>query len=419
MPTVYPLSALRAVALHTQRLDTPPADTPPPTPDSIYDLVEALGCVQIDTLHVVARSHHLVIWSRLGSYDLADLDGLLFSNGQRRLFEHWRKAASIIPLRDYPYIAARMKWWAHKVEHDPSPWWVRWLESTDNRRVIREVHERIERKGGMRAADFEDKKAEPGGWWNWKASKVALEYLFASGEVLVSNRVNFQRVYDLAERVLPEWVEREATTHNEANRHWIEQGAKALGVCRPAQAAEYAYLLRGTANPIIRDCIKDGTFVEVEGQLADGSTATLIAHRDQLPLLERATEGQINPRRTTFLSFFDSLFWAKDREKDLWGFSNVLEAYKREPDRIWGYFCLPILYHDRLVGRFDPVLNRKAKRLTLKALYLEPGVKPDDEMVSEIAAAMRDFMDWQGATELVIEKSDPAAFGKKLLKALR
>ncbi|MBI5959550.1 MAG: winged helix DNA-binding domain-containing protein, partial [Chloroflexi bacterium] len=118
------------------------------------------------------------------------------------------------------------------------------------------------------------------------------------------------------------------------------------------------------------------------------------------------------------LSPFDSLFWARDRDQQLWGFEQTLEAYKPAPQRIWGYFCLPILHHDRLVGRFDPKLERKTGTLRLKSLLLEPGIDPAEDLIADVAAALRDFMEWHGAHDLIIEKSSPPEFGERLMQSM-
>jgi hypothetical protein len=207
-------------------------------------------------------------------------------------------------------------------------------------------------------------------------------------------------------------------TQAEAHRRGVELAVKALGVCRPAQAAEYAYLKRGTAAPVVRQLVRDGVLVEVQGILHDGATADLIAHRDTLPVLEQAASGALAARRTTFLNPFDSLFWARGRDLDLWGFRQVLEAYKVEKDRIWGYYCLPILHDDRLVGRFDPRLDRRTGTLHLRALYLEPGIEPADDLAASVAAAMRNFLTFHQARTVDIAQSSPAAFGEKLLRHL-
>jgi uncharacterized protein len=143
-----------------------------------------------------------------------------------------------------------------------------------------------------------------------------------------------------------------------------------------------------------------------------------LVHRDRLAELERAAAGDLPALRTTFLSPFDSLFWAGQREDLLWGFHNMLEAYRKEINRVYGYYCLPILHRDRMVGRFDPRLERKTGTLRLKALYLEPDVEMDEELIDSIAAAMRDFLAFHQAQTLVIERSQPQAFGLALSAAL-
>jgi uncharacterized protein YcaQ len=194
----------------------------------------------------------------------------------------------------------------------------------------------------------------------------------------------------------------------------LEQGLLALGVCRPEQAAEYAYLKRARARPLMEELMKSNIALPVKAVLADGEVHSLVIHRDRLADLEKAAQGKIRAERTTFLSPFDNLFWAKGRDSDFWGFQNALEAYKPAPTRIWGYFCLPILYRNRLVGRFDPKLERSNGHLRLKAIYLEPGVALDEELIASLAASFHDFLDFHGAKDLVIEKSQPEELGKKL-----
>lgn len=410
----YPVSALRAAALHLQALTPAPGAEPPPTPEVVYDIVKKLGCVQIDTLYRVERSQYLVIWSRLGQYDPADFDRLIFEPGERRLYEYWQHAASIIPLEHYRYSTPQMKNWREK----PSRYWVDWLNKPEHQQTLQHVRERIVTEGAQRAADFKYDGPKRGPWWDWKPSKSALEYLFGMGELMIANRVNFQRVYDLRERVLPEWVDTTPISADEANRFRVEAALRRLGACRPLQIAEYAYMYRRTAGPHIQALIDEGVAVEVRCILADGQEATFIAHRDNLPLLEQAAAGAITAGRTTFLSPFDSVFWGRDRDQDLWGFRQVLEAYKRAEDRIWGYFSLAILHRDRLVGRFDPKLERQDGVMRLEHLHLEPGVEPADDLVADVAAAMRDFMAFHGATDLVVAHSNPPEFGDKLARSL-
>ena len=132
--------------------------------------------------------------------------------------------------------------------------------------------------------------------------------------------------------------------------------------------------------------------MEVQAEQVDGPSQPMLVHRDNMEKLQQASVGALRAERTTFLSPFDNLFWASGRDEQLWGFRQRLEAYLPAPKRTWGYFCLPILHKDRLVGRFDPKLERKNGVLRIKALYLEEGVEPDEELVSGVATAMRDFM---------------------------
>jgi len=411
--TIYPLSAIRTLALHAQHLDTANEATPTPTLDSMVDLVTDLGCVQIDTLHMVNRAHYLTMWARLGSYSIDEFHKAIYDPQHRRLYEYWGHAASVIPLEHYRY----QMWKMDKYRSSPGAWFSRWLAEDGNRELVDQVLNRIRTEGAMRGADFEYTGPKRGSWWDWKPTKLALEMLFERGDLMVTDRVKFQRVYDVKERVLPDWVDTNPAEAEEAYRFYVEQAAKALGVFEPMQTTDYAYMKRTTAKPQIAAMVKDGTLVEIQGESMKG-VKTWMVHRDNLPALQRAADGDLKAERTAFLAPFDSLFWALDRDKTLWGFDQVLECYKKEKDRIWGYFCLPIVHRDRLVGRFDPKLDRKAGVLYLRALYLEPGIEPDDELVAGVATAMRDFLTWHGAKTLKIDKSDPKEFGKKLVKAL-
>jgi uncharacterized protein YcaQ len=407
--TIYPLSALRATALHTQLLTTPKDASPAPTPATIVDLATALGYVQIDTLHVVNRAHYINMWARLGTYDIADFHKLIYTANQRKLYEGWGHAASIIPLEHYQYHRWRTD---RRISYNPG--FREWVNKNGNRKLVEQTLERIRSEGGLRVGDFEYKGSQRGVWYDWKPPKMALEALFAWGDLMVADRVNFQRVYDVRERVLPDWVEPSAVDPDEGRRFCLEQAARALGIFEPRHLTLYAYMRSTPAQSIIKALIQEGVLVEIRGESINGEKPWLV-HRDNLSLLQRAADGDVKAERTTFLAPFDSLFWAWDRDQKLWGFKQLLECYKPAAKRVYGYFCFPILHKDRLVGRFDPKLDRKSGVMHLNALYLEPGIKPDDELVAAVAAAMRDFLSWHGAKSLKIERSDPSAFGKKLM----
>jgi len=411
--TVFPLRAVRAVALHAQGLSAPDAPGEV-TGDAIYEAIARIGCVQIDTLQVVRRSQYVALWSRVGNYDPAELDRLAYEAGERRLFEYWFHAACLIPLTTYRYMIARM----HHHGNREDAWHAQWLAQEDSAAIIQGVMDRVRQEGGLRAADFEHKSKEGGSWWDWKPAKLALERLYNWGELMIEDRANFQRVYNLRERVLPEWVDTSEPGPEETMRHLLALSARALGVCQAGQVADYTHTKRTVARPVTEALLAEGVLVEVKARLGDGEAHDLIVHKDNVRLLEQAADGALPAERTTFLSPFDNLFWAQGRDAQFWGFRQVLEAYKPAKQREWGYFCLPILHGERLVGRFDPKLERKTGTLRLKALYLEPGVDPDEELVSAVAGAMGDFMAFHEASTLAIEGSDPAGFGAKLEKRI-
>lgn len=418
--TPYPLGALRALVMHAQGLGQRPPTDRPVDSQAIHDAVRRVGWVQIDTLQMVQRSQYLAMWSRLGSYDTADFDRLVFDDGStspengRQMFEYWMHAACIIPLTEY-----RHKLPAMNDHRDGSVGWRRkWAEQPENMKLTREVLEFIEGNGAKRSADFESTEKRRGPWWDWKPAKRALEHLYNSGELAIANRLKFQRVYDVSDRVLPGWVDTSLPPRDEAASHLLEISLKALGVCTPVQVGDYFHMKRTESKPLIETLIKDGAFVNIKGKIIGGAEQDLVVHRENLEILQQAASGDLAPTHTTFLSPFDSLFWAKGRDIQFWDFRQILEAYKPDPIREWGYFCLPILHKGQLVGRFDPKLERKSKTLRLKNLYLEPGVKPDDELVAGVADAMRDFLAFHDAETLLIERSKPVDFGRKLMRAL-
>ena len=411
--TTYPVSALRAVVLNAQHLHLPNSDTPNPDLETIFQVIDRIGCVQIDTLQMIQRSQYLVPWSRLGSYKPEHLDSLIFGS-ERRLFEGWEHAATIIPLAEYRYQIPHQR----NLREHPTNWYNRWLNENVNKDFVPKVLERIRNEGALKVSNFESDGHPGGSWWNWRPAKVALEYLYTFGDLMIANREKFQRAYDLTERILPGWVDKTEPTPEERDRFWVERGAKAMGIGLPRHAGDFSWMKVTRSRPIVNDLLKSGILLAVKGQTMDGKEADLVIHRDNLPLLKQAADGLLQTGRTTFLSPFDNLWWANRRDELFWGFHQALECYLPATKRVYGYFCLPILHHDQLVGRFDPKLDRKTGTLILRALYLEPGQKPTEQLINEVVAAMRDFMHFHHAKDLIIERSLPAVFGKKVFKLI-
>jgi uncharacterized protein YcaQ len=193
--TIYPAAALRALALHAQSLHSANDRDRRVKPDRLFQVIDKIGCVQIDTLHMVRRSQYLVPWSRLGTYEPTDFDNLIFGL-ERLLFEGWEHAATIIPLAEYRYQMPHQR----NMRVHPTTWYNRWLNELVNKEFVPLVLERVRREGALKVSNFESDGHVSGAWWNWRPAKVALEFLYSFGDLMIANRDKFQRVYDLTER---------------------------------------------------------------------------------------------------------------------------------------------------------------------------------------------------------------------------
>lgn len=365
------------------------------------DAIERMPALQIDTISVVARSPYLVLWSRIGGYDAKTLDRLLAGGS---IFEYWAHAACFLPGRDLEAYRAFAGAEVSTRQRNNA----RWL--ANNMDVAEGVRSRIQREGPLRSVDFERSDGRKGtGWWDWKQEKVALEVLFALGVLMVRERRGFQRVYDLAERVRP--LQPEPTMPlDAARRALVFRAVRALGVARSDWIAEYLFLGQ-PKTPIVR-LVRE---MAREGVLDEVAVPGWTERGYSLPgAIEQGIELASTEPKTVLLSPFDPVVWNRNRLAELFGFDYRIECYTPAPKRQYGYFCLPILHNGAMVGRLDPKAHRKAGVMEIKALHLEPGVKPTADLVDGLGDVLRRFAEWHGTPEIVIGDTNPRSLARAL-----
>jgi uncharacterized protein len=398
------LRAARALMLAAQGLDRRPGRRA--TRVDVLAAIRRMGALQIDTIHVVARSPYLVLWSRLGAYEPRCLDELL---AEGALFEYWSHEACFLPIEDYPLYRHRMvdlgsMRWKHSQAY---------LEKHADE--VRQLRERIRQHGPVRSADFQRRDGAASGWWEWKPEKRILEYLFTAGELMIARRDRFQRIYDLRERVLPGWSDADLPPREEALRALVLRAVRALGVAKARWVADYFRMSKRETLARVRRLAEEGTLLQVS---VEGWEEPGYVHPEHAERAVAAAAGRLRPRLTTLLSPFDPLVWDRARALEMFGFDYRLECYTPAPKRRYGYFVLPILRRGALVGRLDAKAHRREGLFEVRALYLEPGVRADDALVRDVAGALQECADWHGTPEVVIRAADPPEVGDRIGAAL-
>jgi hypothetical protein len=363
--------------------------------------VRRMAALQIDSIHVVARSPYLVLWSRLGDYDPAWLDQLLAAGD---VFENWAHAACFLPREHYGFYRSRMLAGNHRWRSRSEPW------MDAHRALVERVLGRIREEGPLRSADFERTDGRKGGgWWDWKEEKLALELLLTSGALMVRRRQNFQRVYDLRERVRPEWSDGDVPPLEEAQAALLVESVRALGVAKPAWVVPYLFLVQ-PKTPLLRtlrDLVASGTLQEVE---VDGDPEPWLA----VPGFRDLLDGPQRDASASLLSPFDPVVWDRARALELFGFDYRIECYTPAAERRFGYFSLPILYGDEIVGRLDARALRKEGVFEVRSLHLEDGISPGPELVSALRDVLGRCAAWHRTPEVVVREANRPALAEAL-----
>ncbi len=351
--------------------------------DDLVQAVARMQMLQIDTIHVVARSPYLVLFSRLGDYPAQWLDELLEAG---RIAECWAHEACFVPAVDYPLHRAaralRDNHWAMRHARR-----VHAEHAGDMQRLLELVRE----QGPVQSSDFTRASGKSGAWWGWKPEKRWLEAWFALGELMVARREHFRRVYDLAERITanhePGPVPIDAA---DARRRMLARAVRALGVAPTRWVGDYFRLGRAT-RPEMRELCASGEILPVSVR---GWDEPAWVHRSHAELARRAAAGRLRATRTAVLSPFDPVVWDRARLRGMFGFDYVLECYLPAERRRHGYFVLPLLHAGHLAGRMDAKAHRREGVFEVRSIRLEPGTLASPGLVQALARAIDECARW-------------------------
>jgi uncharacterized protein len=398
--TVDPAS-VRRLFVWRQRLAGPRPDA---SAAGVMAVAADLGYVQLDPISVVARSHLLVLWSRLGGYDRHELERLLWR--ERCLFEYWSHGASIVPTEDYPLHHLLMRRYpsARSAYNRRVRAWL-----ADNQALRRSVLRRLRADGPLPARALQDRSAvgwHSGGWTSGRNVERMLDVLWTQGRIMVAGRAGQQRLWDLADRWLPDWTPTGRLTEREIVRRAAQRSLRALGAATLRDVDRHFTQGRYPGLTAVLSGLERAGRVERVRVAADGAEwpGPWYVHADDLPLLERLQAGEWQPR-TTLLSPFDNLIIGRERTERLFGFRFRMEIYVPKAARQYGYYVLPVLHGDRLVGRVDPAMDRQRGRLLVHAVHAEPDAPT--AAGPALAVALHELAHFLGADQVELRQPPP------------
>ncbi len=383
---IHPLSVreARKLALHSQRVLT--ANRRGKAIDATCEAIERLGYVQIDTISVIQRAHHHTLWVRNPRYRQEHLDRLM---QQGRIFEYWSHAAAFLPIHDYRFTLPIKREFANGKRL--------WYECDPE--IRRRVLERITVEGPLQSRDFRDHGKRRLPMWQWKPAKIALEQLFMEGRLMVVRREGFQKVYDLAERVLPDRVDTSMPERSEFLRHLILRYLEAHGY---GSASEIAYLRDGLKPAVHTELMalaESGEIVPVQ-IVGKNPGPVSFALPDYSALLNKP----LSRSRVRILSPFDNLVIRRKRISALFDYDYQIECYVPEGKRKYGYFCLPVLWDGDLVARMDCKAERASRTLIVRNIVLERRIRRADAFHAAFAATLNEFMIFNDCDGLRLQK---------------
>ncbi|MBX3091474.1 MAG: YcaQ family DNA glycosylase [Cryobacterium sp.] len=360
-----------------------------PVPDAVGArqlnlTIDRLGLLQLDSVNVFERSHYLPLLARLGAYDRRELDRLTFSR-KGRYVEYWAHEAALIPVESWPLFRWRMEGYRRSPKDSLTLW------SQSHQPMLDWLRKELADKGPLAASEVEhDAAKRTGPWWGWSDVKTGLEALFRWGEATSAGRSRFERVYALTEHVLPQEIRERRVSARDAQKRLVEHAARAHGIATTGDISDYFRLKNVPVGELLHELREEG----VVRQLAvDGWRQRAWLHRD----------ARI-PRRietAALLSPFDPIVWRRDRAERLFDFHYRIEIYTPAPQRVFGYYSLPILVDDRIVGRIDLKSDRQAGVLRVQSAWHEDHAEPG-AVAERIAPLLRSTAAWQGFDAITV-----------------
>ncbi len=371
--------------------------------EGLLKMINELGYIQIDTVSVIERAHHHTIWSRMPNYDQSWLHTLLAKD--RTIFEFWGHAASYLPMTDYRFFLPRMKRFP-----ESSPWekdfWMKHHKLGDA------ILQRIKDEGPLGASDFEDTRQgqKQQGWWEWKPAKVVLELLMWKGELMVTERHNFQRIYDLTERILPSYIDTTMPTPLELGEFYVQRAILAQGISSEWDILNHMHTRDGKdIKAALNKMVDNKEIIPIR-----------VSGLEQIHYMYPLCQDHVNivtnhPHQVFLLSPFDNLVILRPRLKRLFNFDYTIECYVPSAKRIYGYWSLPMLWKGNFIGRIDLKADRKSKALIIRNLHLEEKTTITNDLSKALGKSLHHFRLFNNCETLQYDTDQP----KKLISKMK
>ncbi len=377
-PETISLKDARYLALHNQfLLDTHVHNSK----KDLLKIIESIGYVQIDTISIIERAHKHVLWTRFPGYKNEMLDRLI--DIDKKVFEFWDHAASYLPMKNYRFTLPRKQMYERKYGH--------WGDK--NKKLLKYIVDRITAEGPLQSRNFED-PAKRGMWWDWKPAKDGLEYLFHTGKLAVRARKNFQKVYDLTERIIPSDINHTFPAEEEHSEHLIMNSINANGFASEKEMTYLRYHNKSATSAALTRLLKDNRIVPLK----------IAGLEEELYYTTKKNLKQLRNKKDVkdihILSPFDNLVIQRKRLKALFNFDYVIECYVPAPKRKFGYFCMPVLFGDVIAGRIDAKAVRKENTLKVINIFYETGFKRGKQFETELRNKLHELALFSGCSEI-------------------